>query len=63
MKGSYILFKNNAYNVIDFCTAEKNMSKSFLNQERSEAQDQVLNRNPINLIIFSMVERVLCTCP
>lgn len=37
--------------MIDFCTAEKNISE-FGEQERNRAQDQFLNRNPINLIIF-----------
>lgn len=42
---------NNGCSVIDFCTAEKNTSE-FKEQERNEARDRFLNRNPIKLIIF-----------
>lgn len=37
--------------MIDFCAAEKVLSE-FGEQERKRAQDQFLNRNPINLVIF-----------
>lgn len=49
--------RNNAYNVIDFCTAEKNKRVFKLS---SKTGDPFLSRNVINLLITSVVERVFC---
>lgn len=50
-KGIIFYLRNNGCSVFDFCTAEKKISE-FGEQERNRAQDQFLNRNPTNLIIF-----------
>lgn len=44
--------------MIDFCTAEKNISE-FGEEERKRAQDQFLNRNPINLVFPLVIEKAL----